>query len=115
MEKSEVVELILFVKGIWQEQASDDLTIAAWIEVLAETSLSLRAIKAAVIQRARAGLDRPTPGQIYQEAAMIEHEAAERARYSRKAIEYLPSEEERAGIKAGFRDLIAKLVGKMGI
>src|SRR5229473_6327686 len=109
MEKSQVADLMLFVKGVWQDQATDDPTLLAWIEVLGEPSLSTRVIKAAVIQRARAGLERPTPGQIYQEATMIEHAEAERARYRRKAIEYQPSEEERTRVKAGFRDLIARL------
>lgn len=83
--------------------------------MLGRSSLTLQAIQAAVIKRARAELERPTPGQIYHEAAMIEREAAERARYSRKAIEYTPSDDERARVKAGFKDLIARLTKKMGM
>ncbi len=114
MEDSQVVDLIMFVKGIWSDQATSDPTIAAWIEVPGRSSLSPQAIHAAVIRRARAGLERPTPGQIYQEAAMIEHEAAERARYSRKAIGYEIPEQERARANAILRDIVAKLGARLG-
>jgi hypothetical protein len=113
MEKSEVGNLILFVKGIWQDQSTDDPTILAWIEVLGETKLALSAIKQAVLQRARAGLERPTPGQIYHEALLIEHEESERARYSRKALsEPRPSAEETARIRALLRETIEKMDAK---
>lgn len=110
MEKSQVTNLMLFVKGIWQEQSTDDPTILAWIEVLGETTLKLETIKAAVVQRARDGLERPTPGQIYREALIIEQEETERARYSRKALpEPQPSPEERRRMQQMIHDLVDKL------
>jgi hypothetical protein len=114
MEKSQVTNLMLFVKGIWQEQSTDDPTINAWIEVFYETSLTLPAIKQAVLSRARAGLERPTPGQIHHEASIIEQEETERARYSRKALlEPQPAPEERERMQKLLQDLVDKLSMKI--
>jgi len=113
MEKSEVGNLILFVKGIWQDQSTDDPTILAWIKVLGETKLTLSAIEQAVLDWARAGHDRPTPGQIYHKALLIEHEESERARYSRKALsEPRPSPEEIARVRALLRETIEYMDAK---
>jgi hypothetical protein len=110
MEKQQIVELMFFVKGIWQDQATDDPTVLAWIEVLGETKLSTATIKEAVLRRARAGLERPHPGQIYNEATLIEAEEAQRARYSRKALpEPQPSPEERRRMQQMIHDLVDKL------
>lgn len=110
MEKRQIVELMFFVKGIWQDQATDDPTVMAWVEVLGETMVSTAMIKEAVLRRARAGLDRPHPGQIYNEATLIEAEEAQRVRYSRKALpEPQPSPEERSRMRELLRNLVNKL------
>jgi hypothetical protein len=69
MKKYETFELLQGIKAIWQEQTTDDVTLAAWVKVF--NRVDLRSAKEAVNDRVRLGMDRPSAAQLYHEAVEI--------------------------------------------
>lgn len=69
MKKSEVGELLAMIKGLWQEQSTDDLTLKMWAEAL--ESIPLNAAKELVRQRLRTGMERPSASEVYHGAYEI--------------------------------------------
>lgn len=69
MKKSEVGELLAMIKGLWQEQSTDDLTLKMWVEAL--EPIPLNAAKELVRQRLRTGMERPSASEVYHGAYEI--------------------------------------------
>lgn len=113
-KKQEILALMTLVKGCWQEQASDKVTQAVWYELL--SPLSYTSCRQVVIEMARSGAPRPTPGQIYQAASALEAREAERERYTRKALpEPGVSPEQRAKNLAKLRAITNHLAKKFSM
>jgi hypothetical protein len=90
----QVLEQVLVpIKGIWQEQAIDEPTTAAWHEILG--TLELPDVVEAIKGRARAGFDRPSAALVYAEASKVKERRLERERASQRAIGYEIPEEVR--------------------
>ncbi len=84
MNKTETIEILAMAKGCWQNMAVDDLVRNSWGQVL--EPVSYQAAKMALLQLARTGLDRITPGQLFEAATDVEEMLAERDRQSRPAL-----------------------------
>jgi hypothetical protein len=91
MKPSETGEILLLAKNLWQDQAFDEAVVAAWHLIIGECEAA--DVREALVQRARSGLERPTPGQVYKEAVDVMVRRRERNRP--RAIEMQISEEQR--------------------
>src|SRR5215469_5921811 len=112
MNKEETLRLMVMVKGLWQEQATDKATQAVWAELF--KGVSYQAGRNAVAAIARMGGDRPAPGLIYKQAAENDAIAAERDRASRKALPEPPlSDAEITRNKKKLQDIVNSLSKKM--
>jgi hypothetical protein len=108
MNQTEVIQLIALAKGLYQDLSTDEVAVAAWTELLKEVSYSLA--REAVMERAKAGLERPTPGDIYHAANELEMRLAQDACARRlKLEEPARTPEEREKVKAFMRNLQAEL------
>jgi hypothetical protein len=63
MDVEQTAQLIIRIKGLWQDQAGDSGTVAAWSELLEHTEYE--DARQAVMERARGAHERPSAAQLY--------------------------------------------------
>jgi hypothetical protein len=108
MTNEEVTQVLIAIKACWQDQATDDVTIRWWCEMLRE--LPFRCAWDAIQDRIKAGLPRPSLAEVYRATADRAAIEAERLRASRKGLPAPDlSEEQRERNQQFLRDLVRRL------
>jgi hypothetical protein len=103
----QTVKVLELVKGIWQDQAADPPTVAAWHDVLG--ALDYGDIVTAVGDRARSGSERPSAAQLYAESVRVRDRHLDGERARQKKLDYQPSAEDRAEGLAKLREISASI------
>jgi beta-phosphoglucomutase-like phosphatase (HAD superfamily) len=108
MNQTEIMKIMALTKGLYQDLSTDEIAAAAWTELLKDVSYSLA--REAVMDRAKAGLERPTPGDIYHAANELDMRLAQKECASRlKLEEPARTPEEREKVREFMRNLQAEL------